>query len=212
MDGVMYRRSYSVPLLRCVMKEKAKLLMVEVHEGFCGNHVWGKASRKRYWGRGTFGQQWSKIQWTMSKGVKSAKDSPKIPRTTLNELKSMQSPWTFTVRGINLIDSLSKGKDGVQYAVVVVDYFTKWNEVEPLATITSKKVLNFVVKNIICCYRLPQKIVSDNIIQSDNELLIDLCERHRIIKSFSAVTYPQANGQVEFVNQTLKDTLENRLE
>ena len=30
-DGVMYRRGYSMPLLRCVTPEKAKELMKEVH-------------------------------------------------------------------------------------------------------------------------------------------------------------------------------------
>ena len=54
------------------------------------------------------------------------------------------------------------GKGGVRYAVVAIDYFTKWVEAEPLATITSKRVLDFVVKNIICRFGLPKKIVSDN--------------------------------------------------
>ena len=64
--------------------------------------------------------------------------------------------------GINLIGSLPTGKGGVKYAVVAVDYFTKWTEAELLATITSKKVLDFMVKNIVCRYGMPRKIVSDN--------------------------------------------------
>ena len=40
-DGIMYRRGYSMPLLRCVTPEKAKELMKEVHEGFCGDHAGG---------------------------------------------------------------------------------------------------------------------------------------------------------------------------
>lgn len=60
------------------------------------------------------------------------------------ELTTMSSPWPFAVWGIELIDSLPIRKRGVKYAVVVADYFTKWVEVEPLATITSKKMLNFV--------------------------------------------------------------------
>ena len=60
----------------------------------------------------------------------------------------MQSPWPFAVWGIDLIGSLSTGKGGVKYAVVAVDYFTKWVEAEPLASITTKKVLDFVVKKL----------------------------------------------------------------
>ena len=67
-------------------------------------------------------------------------------------------------------------KGGIKYAVVVVDYFTKWVEAEPLATITTKKVLDFVVNYIVCRYGLPRKIVSDNGTQFDSDFFIDFCE------------------------------------
>ena len=56
----------------------------------------------------------------------------------------MVSPWLFAVWGIDIIGALLVGKGGVKYAVVAVDYFTKWAEAEPLATITSKKIQSFV--------------------------------------------------------------------
>ena len=78
----------------------------------------------------------------------------------------------------------------MQYAVVAVDYSTKWMEAKTLATITSKKVQDFIVKNIICQFRLPYKIVSDNGKQFDNQSFTDFCANHGIIKSFSAVAHP----------------------
>lgn len=44
--------------------------------------------------------------------------SPFIP------LKTLTSPWPFTIWGIVLIGKLPKGKGGVNYVVVDVDYFT----------------------------------------------------------------------------------------
>ena len=38
----------------------------------------------------------------------------------------MTSPWLFAVWGIDLISQLPKGRGSVQYAVVAIDYFTKW--------------------------------------------------------------------------------------
>ena len=93
-----------------------------------------------------------------------------------------------------------------------MDYFTKWTEAEPLATITSKKILDFEVKNIICRFGLPRKIVSDNGTQFDSDMFTEFCMRHGITKSFSPVAHPQANGQVEALNKTIKDTLKKRLE
>ena len=38
----------------------------------------------------------------------------------------MTSPWPFVIWGIDLIGQFPKGRGSVQYAVVAVDYFTKW--------------------------------------------------------------------------------------
>ena len=51
----------------------------------------------------------------------------------------MISPWPFVIWVIDIIGELLAGKGNVKYVVVVVDYFTKWVEVEPLAAITSRR-------------------------------------------------------------------------
>ncbi|GKV46240.1 hypothetical protein SLEP1_g53239 [Rubroshorea leprosula] len=38
-DGVLYKRSFSLPLLRCLNPYKAKYILWEVHEGVCGSHA-----------------------------------------------------------------------------------------------------------------------------------------------------------------------------
>ena len=67
---------------------------------------------------------------------------------------------------MDIIGTLPLAKGGAKYAIVVVDYFTKLAEAEPLATITTKKVINFVVRNIICRFGLPHTIITDNGTQS----------------------------------------------
>ena len=57
----------------------------------------------------------------------------------------------------------------MKFLVVDIDYFTKWVEVEALATITERNVQNFVWKNIICRYSIPRVLVSDNEKQFDND-------------------------------------------
>ena len=124
----------------------------------------------------------------------------------------MVSPWPFAIWGIDLIGPLPTAKSGIRYAIVAVDYFTKWAESGPLATITSKKMMNFVTKNIICRYGVPQKIITDNGTQFKSEEFLDFCKQFKIQKSFSAVAHPQANGQVEAVNKIIKSTIKKQLE
>ena len=58
--------------------------------------------------------------------------------------------------------SYQKGKEGVKYAVVAVDYFSKWAEAEPLASITARKLVDFVYRAIVCRYGVLYKLISDN--------------------------------------------------
>ena len=40
-DDKLYRRGYSMSLLRCVTQSEADYIMREIHEGICGNHAEG---------------------------------------------------------------------------------------------------------------------------------------------------------------------------
>lgn len=87
----------------------------------------------------------------------------------------MSSPWPFDVWGINVSGPLHMSWGGAKYTVVPIDYFTKWVDVEPLATITVKKVVSFIVNNIITRFGIPHRIISDNGTQYESEELAQLC-------------------------------------
>ncbi|XP_024036827.1 uncharacterized protein LOC112096866 [Citrus clementina] len=38
LDGILYRRGFTLPLLRCLDDEEADYVLREIHEGICGNH------------------------------------------------------------------------------------------------------------------------------------------------------------------------------
>ena len=62
----------------------------------------------------------------------------------------------------------SPGKKLVKFLIVAIDYFTKWLEVEPLATITEAQIRNFLWKNIVCRFEIPNTMILDNWKQFDN--------------------------------------------
>jgi len=63
---------------------------------------------------------------------------------------------------MDIFGPFSPGKGQVKFLIVAVDYFTKWIEVKPLTTITTQQVQQFVCKDIICRYGVPQTIITDN--------------------------------------------------
>ena len=43
LQNTLYKKSHSLPLLRCLTPEEANYAMREIHEGICGNHSGGRA-------------------------------------------------------------------------------------------------------------------------------------------------------------------------
>ena len=99
-----------------------------------------------------------------------------------------------------------------KYAVVAIDYFTKWAKANPLTVISSKKVQEFVWESIISHFRIPHEIVSDNGTQFDSNEFHAFCDDLGIKKSFSSVDQPQTNDQVEAINNIIKFNLKMKLE
>ncbi|KAM1696119.1 hypothetical protein ACFXTN_027678 [Malus domestica] len=109
----------------------------------------------------------------------------------------MISPWPFAQWELDLIRSMPAWKGKVRYAIVAVDYITKWVEVEPLTTITEAKIEDFIWKNILCKFDIPSAIVTDNRRQFDNNNFRMFCSKFNINLYFTFPAHPQSNGQVE---------------
>ena len=82
----------------------------------------------------------------------------------------------------------------LKFLVVDIDYYTKWVEVEALATITEKNIRNFVWRNIVYRNEIPRVLVLDNGNQFDNESFRDFCSQLGIRNHYSLPAHPQANG------------------
>jgi hypothetical protein len=102
-------------------------------------------------------------------------------------------------------------KGNRKFVVVAVDYFTKWAEVEALATITTENVIKFLWKSIVYRFGIPYAIVTDNGKQFDCDRFRERCAELGIRKSFSTPVFPKSNGQVEATNKTLIQMLKKKL-
>jgi hypothetical protein len=60
------------------------------------------------------------------------------------ELSSVSAPWMFAQWGVDIVGPMPPGKGNCRFLGVAVDYFTKWAEVEPLATITTEAIKSFL--------------------------------------------------------------------
>ena len=128
------------------------------------------------------------------------------------EMRSIVSPWAFFKWGIDIVGPFPEAPGKVKFLIVAVDYFTKWVEAEPVATISGEKIIKFVWKYIICRFGLPHTIVTDNGKQLVENPFKRWCADQSIRQSFTSVAHPQGNGQTEVTNRTIVHGLKTRLE
>ena len=124
----------------------------------------------------------------------------------------MTAPWPFTQWGLDIMGPFPTALRQLKFLVVGINYFTKWVEAEPLATITEKSIRTFVWRNIICRYGILRVLVLDNGKQFDNSAFRDFCLDLGIKNHYSSPAHLQANGQVEVTNRTLLKIIKTRLE
>ena len=77
-------------------------------------------------------------------------------------LHSVTSLWPFYKWGIDIVGPLSLAKGQQKFMLVSIDYFTKWAEDEAYAQVIATHLIQFVQKNIVCRFGVPQSLVSDN--------------------------------------------------
>ena len=99
----------------------------------------------------------------------------------------------------------------MKFLVVAIDYFTKWVEAKPLASVTGRHMEKFVWEHIICRFGVPHIIISDNGKQFAEGVFPTFCNGLKIKQSFTSVYHPQGNGQVEVTNRDIINGIERRL-
>ncbi|XP_014496823.1 uncharacterized protein LOC106758406 [Vigna radiata var. radiata] len=190
----LYRCEYTTPLLKCVSSEEAKYVMQELHHGICGSHT-GKRTLKAKILRAGF--YWPTIEQDYKDFVQkciSCQYHGHDTQIPLSELMGIISPWPFAQWGMDIAGPLPLAKGQCKYLLMAIDYFTKWIEVEALATISARK-----------------KIITDNGRQFIDRTLEDFLKGLGIKHVTSSVEHPQTNGQAEAANKAIISELKKRL-
>jgi transposase InsO family protein len=99
-----------------------------------------------------------------------------------------------------LLGPLPPAQGNLKYVVVAVEYFSKWIEAKPLATITSATIQKFFWQNIVCRFSVLKAIAIDNGTQFDVETFKDFCDRIGTKIQVASVRHPESNGLVERAN------------
>ncbi|GJU56929.1 reverse transcriptase domain-containing protein [Tanacetum coccineum] len=210
-SGILYRKGYLAPWLRCIGPNQAQYILQEVHFGSCGTHAEARTIAQK---AARLGYYWPTMYQDATHIIitcRNCQEHAPILRKPQYDMTSIYSPWPFYKWGIDIVGHFPEAPGKVKFLVVAIDYFTKWVEAAPLATITGKNILKFVWTNIMCRFGISGIIVSDNGKQFSENPFRDWCSELNIKQQFTSVAHPQANGQTGVTNRTLLQGLKTRL-
>ena len=157
-EGVLYRVAEDGSLRIVAPKQDRRLLFDSVHAGQFGGHLREakiySILNKHYW--------WARMRrdvsaWCKACLVCATRQVGRSPRPCLLPIP-VGGP--FDRVGVDVLQ-LPKSSRGNQYAIVFMDYLTKWPEVYPVRDQTAPTIARLLVKEIVCRHGVPCEILSD---------------------------------------------------
>lgn len=210
--NVLYKHGHSLLLLRCLNYEESDYVLREIHEGMCKNHSVRRSLSRKVLRQGYYQPSLTKDATQLYNRCNCCQRFANVNHQPLKELTPIFSLQPFAQQGVDIIGPLFLARAQLMYAIVAIDYFTKWVETKSLATITKAKTSGFIWRSIVCHFGIPYTLIKNNGRQFDNEKYQKMCSKLGIKWYFSTLVHPQANGQWEAANKVIKHYLKTKLD
>ena len=203
-DGVLYRVMPDKTWRVIPPTQDRKDLFMEAHQGVFGAHLRGakiySQLHRHYWWPG------------MSADVKNwccaclVCASRSVGRPERPPLTPIPVAGPFDRVGVDVL-KLPRSRRGHSYAVVFVDYLTKWPEVYATRDQTAPTIAKLLVEEVISRHGVPNQLLSDRGPSFLSHLITEVCRLMGIRKVNTTAYHPQGDGLVERFNRTLLDML-----
>ncbi|GKA74283.1 reverse transcriptase domain-containing protein [Tanacetum coccineum] len=186
-NGTLYKKSFLGPWLWCVGPLQANYVPREIHEGSCSMHAGTRSFVAKALSIGYYWPTRHKDTRSLIRACQDYQIHKSVPRNPQQKLTPITSPWPFYKWGIDIAEPFPEGPGKVKFLILAIDYFTKWIEAKPVATITGNQIKKIAWENIVCRFGLPGEIISDNEKQFQDNPFKDWCEKLCIRQHFASV-------------------------
>nr|GEV28792.1 reverse transcriptase domain-containing protein [Tanacetum cinerariifolium] len=189
MEGVLYRRSFLTPWLRCVGPLQAEYVMREIHEGSCSMHAGPRS--------------------VVAKAIRL--DTPSYNKTPPPASDPNHSSVAILYVGNRHSRPFSKRSREGQIFNSRHGLLHEMDRSKGSGNNYCGQVKKFVWDNIVCRFGISGEIISDNGKHFSDNPFKDWCDMLNNTQRFASVKHPQSNGLVERVNRSLGEGIKSRL-
>ena len=114
-------------------------------------------------------------------------------------------PWEIV--GCDIMGPFRRSSQGNSYIIAAIDHFTKYSEAAPIPTFDALTTAKFIFNRLICRYGLMEKLLTDQGVNFESELIKNLCNLLGVHKLRTTTYHPQGDGISERLIKTLKPTI-----
>ena len=115
---------------------------------------------------------------------------------------TIQNP--FEQWGLDVVCEINpKSSKLHKYIFMDTDYFSKWTEAIPLKVINDHEVIQFLQRNIITKFGVPNCLVFNNVKYFLSLKIVEFALKYNITLKYSTNYYPQGNVVAESKNKNL---------
>ena len=208
-DKVLYHVERDKSLRLIPPQINRKKLFHDVHSGVYGGHlrdakIHGELAKHYWWP----GMRSDIVSWCREC----------ITCATRQPGKKLKSPLVpipvagpFDRVGVDILQ-LPKSRLGNQYAIVFVDYLTKWPEVYPASDQSSLTVAELFVREFIPRHGVPRELLSDRGTSFLSKIMMEVYKLLGTHKVNTTAYHPQGDGLVECMNRSLLNMLSKSAE
>jgi hypothetical protein len=93
-----------------------------------------------------------------------------------------------------MIKPFKKAQGGYTHILVTIGKFTKWIEYNPIASLTSSKVVQFI-QEIMFRFGIPNNIITDLGSNFTSSEFFDFCEQRSIQIKYASMAHPRLMGR-----------------
>lgn len=209
LEGVLYYVEKDKTLKIIPPQEDRKSLFTEVHSGRFGGHlrdakIHGELSKGYWWP----GMRSNIIQWCQACLTCASRQ---IGHPIHPPLTPIPVAGPFDRVGVDVLHFPTSAA-GNQYAVVFMDYLTKWPEVFATPDQSAFTIAKLFVDQVVCRHGVPAQLLSDRGKAFLSQLMSEVNQVLGVKKVNTTAYHPQTDGLVERFNRTLTSMLSKCVE
>ncbi|GKC77659.1 reverse transcriptase domain-containing protein, partial [Tanacetum coccineum] len=142
--GILYKKSFYTPWLRCIAPPKTYDVIKEIHEGSYGFNTEPRSMVVRITKQGYYRPSMHRDVARIIQDYDKCKEKSAVRKRAKIKAITAANAWPFSHWGVSILGPLPTALGGLKFLAIAIEHSTKWIEAKPLTTVNARHIERFV--------------------------------------------------------------------